>query len=113
LISPRELQMMALLVVSHINENPYASAILAARHHVYLLAKPLVPETHLAAFDQQFSDPWPDVTVNRMPKDFVLTPTRFPLYQLLEDLMALRVYRRNTDYLNEAQLYGGLGGIVI
>src|SRR5207237_10626244 len=38
LISPRELQMMAMLVVSYASQNPYAYMMLAVRHHAYLLA---------------------------------------------------------------------------
>ncbi|MBA2655499.1 MAG: AAA family ATPase [Tatlockia sp.] len=118
LISPRELQMMALLVISHMDKNPQDDVLMVARHHAYLLAKNLVPKDNLSEFNRQFSDPIPHAAIEKQPIDFVLTPTREPLYQYLNDLLALREYRnRNQNIENDnernAKLYGGLGGIVI
>ena len=121
LISPREVQMMALLVLSHYQDYPEDDIKKVTQHFAYLLAEPLVPSQDRNKFEAVFSDPLPKKPVANRPDNFVLTPSREPLYQYLNDLIAMREYRRaNTvnptdknEKLNDAQLYGGLGGIVI
>ena len=113
LISPRELQMMALLTVSYCQRNPKANALMAAQHYAFALAKHLVPETHLLAFDTQFK---PQKPLQRPQpttgNDFLLTPSRINRAQHLEDVLALRQLRQEGVFTNEAQKYGGLGGII-
>lgn len=113
LISPRELQMMALLVLSHAHKNPRDDLAKVTRHYARQIAFGLVPEEYQDAFQKQFPDPKLLRFIENRPLDFVLTPTREPLYHHLNDLMSLREYRRNQKNLNDTQLHGGLGGIVI
>ncbi|KTC76917.1 AAA family ATPase [Legionella brunensis] len=117
-ISARELQMMALLVLSYSRQNPKADFSGVAAHYAYQLGKNLVAEEHLAAFNKQFAPqnplPIPD-SPSKTPSiksDFLLTDSRQAVRQQLDDLLTLRQVRREA-MSNPAQQYGGLGGIVL
>ncbi|NNM58509.1 MAG: hypothetical protein HKM04_01675 [Legionellales bacterium] len=98
LISPRELQMMALLVLSHCAKQPDANPQEMAAHYAYQLAAPLVPAQHRADFVRDFT---PTVHLQRehdanklnKPSGFLMTPSREPLVAALEDRLALRELR--------------------
>jgi hypothetical protein len=114
LITPRELQMMALLVMSHAKEHPTDNPVAIARHYAYLIAKNCVPDEYQEIFDKTFSEwniPFKPHARKENPT-FLITPSREPLYQQLNDLVALREYRSHPT-LNDEQKYGGLGGIII
>jgi len=113
LISPRELQMMALLVLSsHDKKNVHPIEL--ARYYAYLVAKPLVPARDMNAFQHYFSPTMPDNRIiEKQTHGFVVTPSREPLYHLLSDFTGLREYRRSSAATTDEQRYGGLGGIVI
>ncbi len=113
LISPREVQMMALLILSHMVKNPQAAPILVSKHYAYQLAQSLVPKAKRKSFEKLFHPPALTVNSFSLSKEFTLTPSRKPLYQLLDDMNSLAHYRQNNPQLNEAQLYGGLIGIFI
>ncbi len=117
LISPRELQMMALLTLSYAHQNTtQKDSVLAAQYYAYQLGRNLVPEEKRASFDSQFKTN--ELPQRSRPKseeqstDFLVTPSRKLVRQQLDDLLALREFRREAA-TNEAQRYGGLGGIVI
>lgn len=118
LISPRELQMMALSVLSYAKQQPNPNYLLAAQSYAYQLARPLLPPVHHQAFDAQFKPQksLPHPACKTSPK-FILTPSREPIYQQIEDLLALRQLRQSLieeeKEANEAQLYGGLGGLIL
>src|SRR5262249_31542803 len=107
LITPRELQMMALLTLSHSERFPGDNPIAIARHYAYLLSKELVPAQNRDEFEKQFKYHLPLASVPVLAlsesSDFVLTPSRQGLYQQLNDLTALRDYRRHTKDLSEEQ----------
>lgn len=119
LISPRELQMMALLLLSYAKQHPKASSATyqeAARYYAHALGATLVPKTHQAAFTQAFAAEKPLSTpITNAPDallhDFYVTPSRQPLKQQLEELLALRDLRQSAT--SSAQRYGGLGGLII
>lgn len=113
LISPRELQMMALMILSYADTHAKYDTLSVSRHYAYQLAKNLVPMEHKTAFENLFSDTLPQPLIAVRPKGFVLTPSREPLYHMLHELTSLRKYRRQNRHGNAAQLYGGLGGIII
>jgi MoxR-like ATPase len=117
LISPRELQMMALLTIIRAEQQPEQDINLIAEHFSYTLAHDLLPASQRGAFDQQFK---PQTTLGPVSKQqdpeekFLITPSRQQLSQQLDDLLNLRKWRRNQNStLNDAQKAGGLGGIII
>jgi hypothetical protein len=114
LISPRELQMMALLTVSYQQQQPEHHAIQVAEYYAWCLAQALVPEPHRAALDQHFKplSEWRRLEVHTVPQEFLVTPSRQYIGHHLNDFLALRQFKRN-HALNEEQRYGGLGGLVI
>jgi hypothetical protein len=121
LISPRELQMMAALVVSHNARVPQDNGVEAAHYYAYQITKNLVPEIHLDAFLALPSIAKArDITLNNLKASgesglsFLLTPSRQPIAQQLTDLLALSELRKSkAQHYNKAQLYGGLGGVVL
>ncbi|WP_028388369.1 AAA family ATPase [Legionella fairfieldensis] len=115
LISPRELQMMALLTLNRLSQQPNQSADAISRQIAYVLAKPLVPSTQAANFEQQFKPQWQPNVPKRATTTvgMLITSSRQPIKQQLDDRLALREWRyANAESLNEEQKYGGLGGIV-
>ena len=126
LITPRELQMVALLLLSYQKNHPQASVAQlkgAASYYAYFLAKPFVPkEEHLTSdsllpkdydtqFERAFHCEHPSHRNQEPLKEtatFQVTPSRAPHYRYLCELLALRTLRRHSD--NEAIAYGGLGG---
>lgn len=113
LISPRELQMMALLVLSSYDKK-HENPIELARYYAYSIARPLTPANYIAQFDSNFSAINPGKTITQTSSPgFLVTPSREPLYQQLSDFITLRDYRRSTKAIDDSQRYGGLGGIVI
>jgi len=114
LISPRELQMMALLVLSHADKYPKDDLLNVSQYYAYLLAHDLVPIERRSEFEKKFKMPTITIPNSALPSDdYILTPSREPLYHILNDLTALSEFRRRHPEMNEAQLYGGLGGIVV
>lgn len=116
LISPRELQMMALLVLSHHHKLPSDNPIDIAAHHAYHVAKNVVPARDRARFERQFkpANDWQEreKSPNLNGSNFLITESRKLISTQLDDLLALREYRLSHG-INEAQQYGGLGGTII
>ena len=113
LISPREIQMMALMTWSAYESCPKTPPLLLANQYAYQLAKPLVPAAHLAEFDRQFLMPNKNIGYTFTKNNFLVTPSRQDLYQQLCDLLSLRHLRRARTTGNEAKRHGGLGGMII
>ena len=114
LISPRELQMMALLTLTHAKQHPEQNIEDIAAHFSHALARNLVPTARQAEFDTKFKPMVElDVTLNT-DSQFFITPSRQVLSQQLDDLLNLREWRREPGrILNQTQKGGGLGGIII
>lgn len=111
LITPRELEMMALLTNSYCQKHPSVNRGDVAQHVAFKLALNLVPRARKNQFIQQFK-PVNSLPVHERPEwpDFCLTDSRMPSQQLLEDLLDLREWRQ--DYArNNTQRYGGLGAV--
>ncbi|KTD32109.1 AAA domain (dynein-related subfamily) [Legionella moravica] len=119
LISPRELQMMALLTLNYLRNNPEVDPEQVAAHYAYTLGEPLVPEQHQAEFHERFKPITPlIIKASHQQYDggsrkvkFQITPSRYPAHQLLTDLLSLHEFRK-TQAVNDEQRYGGLGGII-
>jgi uncharacterized protein YjbI with pentapeptide repeats len=113
LISPRELQMMALLVVSYCNQYPQVNPQEVVEYYAYQISQSLVPEKHRASFNLHFKEPKNLIRVAQPQKsDFILTSSRQTIKNQLDDLLQLRHYRQRPG-ANEAQKYGGVGGIIL
>jgi MoxR-like ATPase len=111
LITPRELQMMALLTQSYCLKNPDANAEEVARHYAYSLVQHLVPKNRQAEFDTQYKPEPPLKRQVSQSECYTLTPSRLPMRALLDDLLDLRELRQQSG--NEEQQYGGLGGLIL
>ena len=116
LISPRELQMMALIIRSYHQRYPRGNIANITRHFVCQIAKPLVPVAKQEEFNQIFGDSPLESQENTVLKkglsDYVLTPSRQEVCHLLTDVLALRESRQCPN-ANGAQRYGGLNGVII
>ena len=114
LISPRELQMIALLTIAYKQRDPRANLAEIIAFYAYVVAKQLVPNQHLSTFEELFK---PSKMLNdrhkaKESKDFLFTPSRQPLFDLLMDMLSLRELRQSSIH-NLAKRYGGINGIII
>lgn len=136
LLSPRELQLIALFVHSytyHQLASPQA-AIAAAYHYAYQITMHLVPERYRAEFDLKFNKNLTLPYLNPIQyadahQEFLITPSRQPILKQLDDFLTLRDFKRisidNEYYFpltgiqnifpahNTIQSYGGLSGVVL
>lgn len=114
LISPRELQMMALLTAHYCKQNELADPQQVACHYAYLIAKNLVPQHKKTEFEQQFkpihAQTRQEPLINN--PNFLLTSSRLPHHYLLEDLLT-RQQSCQEEQNNDVQRYGGLGGLIV
>ena len=110
LISPRELQMMAMLTLSRCGSSA-ANAIQIARHFARALTLSLVPEQYRLAYEHAF--PKVDVAPPEQPPmtDFFITPSRQSTLDLLHDCLTLREDR--TRYTDQVRRTVGLGGMIL
>ena len=100
--------------VSHCQRNPQDNAADVAAHFGFLIAHHLVPEAKRAQFAINFK-PKSMLHPTQNIKDqegHLITPSRQPLNEYLQDIFALRESRQQSER-NEAQQYGGLGGLII
>ncbi len=116
LISARELQMMALQTLVYHQQFPQEDIRAVAANYTYEIGKTLVPETQFKEFSQKFNVPALERVVihsqNKTQGSFVVTPSRQLITDQLNDLLYLRQYRQN-GALNDAQNFGGIGGIIL
>lgn len=139
LITPRELQMMALLTLAHCEDAKMKGNSVdenaIAKYYAFAIAKKLVPENHRREFEKLYSavplmipvqipgktaaqlsvqSPPSSATLSVPHTEPLVTDSRKPVYTLLEDLLNLRKYRQaHSRTSNLAQRCGGLGGIII
>lgn len=113
LISPRELQQIALLTISAKQQHPKQELSSIVDNVIHTVASGLVPEANRNDFNNKFK-PKQNITnaIIHLDKDFPITKSRQVITQQLQELLALRTMRQN-DAINDSQKYGGLGGIVL
>lgn len=124
LISPRELEMMALLLLS--NQQCYGfdkqRALDAAQHYAYEIGLSVLAEKDRESFKQAFAPQKlllrPADQKSPAPKSssFLVTPSRHGACHLLEDLLILRRERRLSARTLQAFKLpprGGIGGLVL
>ncbi|MGL5742036.1 MAG: hypothetical protein ACRCXC_05555 [Legionella sp.] len=102
------------MTVSYCKQHPEADPNHVAQHYAFNIAQNLVHEYKRGAFNQEFAPTTPlTTTENKTDKQFVVTESRRPVRQLLDDLLNLRSLRQQNRSQGEAQLYGGLWGIIL
>lgn len=111
-ISPRELQMIALLIISAKTLHQEEPVETLADHYIQLIGQQLANVDLLSYFETSFQAATFTRSAPEKISNFILTDSRLPLYHQLIDLLALQKFRQNTKN-NSAQRYGGLGGIII
>ena len=119
LISPRELEMMALLAVSNYKNNKDIPFLTHLSQAVYQIGKSLLfanISADVAEFEKQFApfDCMDDEPATSKVHQFLVTPSRCSIVQQLKQRLHLREWRiRQERHLNDPQKFGGLGGIII
>lgn len=119
LISPRQIQMMALAVIDYHVQFPKADIQTIAKFQARHMAYNLVPRQHLERFNQEF----PAIDRTELLKDhdhskpafnkFLATPSRDMALWQLTDFLSLRTFQRETEINNFALRLGGLHRFVI
>lgn len=119
LISPRQIQMMALAVIEYHHRFPKADLQTIATFHARQFAYHCVPRPHVERFNQDF----PPVDRAEMLKrdeqkkpvfkHFLATPSRDTAVWQLTDFLSLRSFQRETNMHNPAFRLGGLNRFVI
>jgi hypothetical protein len=118
LISPRELQMMALMMMLDYQENPTAPLENKIRRIIYEFCRPLIPTdkfTKIDEFDRDFFLQMEDREESslNLGEEFVMTASRRQAVNQLHDRLRLHQWRiEHAKTLNAQQLYGGLGGVI-
>ncbi|MFC3909699.1 hypothetical protein ACFORL_11525 [Legionella dresdenensis] len=116
LISPRELQMMALLTASYHAKHPESDPLILAEHYAWQLGLACVPSHRKNAFNTEFKPKTQFVHApahlnSEVKTKFIITPSRQPLCQQLDDLLNLHDFRQQAT--NSVKKFGGLGGMII
>lgn len=113
LITPRELQMMAILTVAIASYKTSFSPINIAQYYTNLLVTGLVPDKYQTLYKQQFNFAVARATKEPTEKNgFVFTHSRYLIQVTLNDLLYVRTLRQ-TEGKTEAFCYGGLGGLIV
>ena len=110
LISPRELEMMALLTINKAKQCRLLAINDIAAHYIYQLGINLLPEAEQRQFERRFKPTSAIEAHQTSMDDFLVTPSRQVVSQLLDDLLSLHQARPT---LSGSQQTAGLGGIII
>ena len=120
-ITPRSLQMMALLTLSSSIQSPEFNPVLIARYYACILGRQNVSPSDRAEFDQTFAtEPLPRKqtfeghVLKSESSHFLITKSREAIIEQLHDCLNLREFKQlNAESMNDSQRYGGLGGMII
>lgn len=113
-ISPRELEMMALLTLSFYKHNKEGDLYEITCSIAYQLAKPLVPAAHLDEYMRLFKPKIEPFFTNFTPLEqynYYVSPSRQQAHSWLDSLITLRQDR--IECTDDSQKYGGLGGLIL
>ena len=109
LISPRELGMMAQLIIAHCHDNPGANPLDVAQHYVHSIGTNLVPDE----FKTLFTNTFPEKPIFRKEvktvDDLLITPNNKVVVDTLHDFLKVRELRQKDDTLAP----NGLGGFIV
>jgi len=124
LISPRELQMMALLVIKKHQETPQPPVEACIAYAVHMIGTGIVPENHKADFNRwSIANGFEKPTLPVPPPPFVqpgteqstafvVTKSRNPAYNQIMDFLSIRALKQENT-ANDTLKYAGLGGMVL
>ena len=117
LISPREIKMMALLTVAYQKNHPDASSaelVQIAKRYAIDLVQHLVPAEHMPDFQKYLKDLQPPQPREKTAdsKEFLVTESRQPISDRIDDWLALRTLKQNNSH-DVNLTSGGLGGLII
>jgi len=117
LISPRELQMMALLTIAHCQKlkiDNNVDEVVTAYYFGYQISQTLVPSALLPTFQEQFYKSTLPRPAKLELQDFYVTSSRIDPLNILHTFLSLRESRQNkTHFRHESQRSGGLGGVIL
>ena len=118
LISPRQIQMMALSVIAYHDRFPEVDIRAIAKFHAYHQSRHLVPWQYVENFEQQFgaldrTDLLGKYAPEPVFKTFLATSSRQKALWQLTDFLCLRDFQRQTELDDDALRYGGLHRFVI
>ena len=118
LISPRELEMMVLLIMCHGYQWPTHQSEI--EQIVYDIGYGLIPQEQMSLreqFTQTFKNKGPIANLSSvgLPEEgFFIAPSRRFIEHTLQERLCLREWRiANQSVSNEAIQYGGLGGVIL
>ncbi|MCF6775379.1 hypothetical protein L3V83_02210 [Thiotrichales bacterium 19X7-9] len=113
LISPRELQMMALLTLNAASKDS-GNSVKYAQYYSYTLGKNVVPTSKLTEFEIRFKSNRPinlsDSIELERDNSFVITESRLPIKNIINDLLSLRALKQDQQHLST---FSGLGGMIL
>jgi hypothetical protein len=114
LISPRELQMMA-LQASVLANQLRVDLLLATHDMAWRIGRNCLPNKNDIEFNERFKPKeLIKYALHESVDGYFITPSREPLWQQLHEHLSLRELRCSGQLSeNDAQRYGGLGGIIV
>ncbi len=114
LISPRELQMMALLALSNYNNDRTRDLDSSVEAAIFEVGQSLPPRESQALFATQFKPKVAEVLSSTLiDNDFLVTPSRQGIFHQLQERLRLCEWRKGNPKLSDAQKYGGLGALIL
>lgn len=113
LITSRELEMIALLTYAHFQRTKNSEIINITKYYITLIAGQLIPQEKIDEFMERFKSINHANHQSQVIDHYLLTPSRVAVKTLFDDLIFLQTMRRTSTAMNNIQLYGGLGGIIV
>ena len=118
LISPRQIQMMALSVIAYHDRFPEVDIRAIAKFHAYHQSRHLVPWQYVQKFEQQFcaldrTELLGKYAPEPVFKTFLATASRQKALWQLTYFLCLRDFQRQTEFDDDVLRYGGLHRFVI
>lgn len=120
LITPREMEMMAQMVIAYYHENMSDENIQSLIFYsAYKITKNVIPDSNKNHFNQWFDNafaPHDNLTTTfsnecphqfKLKEDFVVPKSRYDVYQTLYDFLTIR------NKKIENKTYAGLGGLIL
>lgn len=106
LISPRELQMIALLTIANAQDKDLSDTV---HHFIWQVGRGLIPKTHLKHFEEHYGASEQANYSNQLLNDsYLITSSRWPVVNQLQELTNLWSYKQKNTVR-----FAGLGGFIL
>ncbi len=114
LLTPRELQMMALCILSTLRKQPDGAPVAIARYYAHAIAEQALPKRLTSFFNASFKPAAipPEVQPPFLPDSFKVMPSRESAFILLDSILRVRAFRQSLPDTDSRHL-GGLGGLLL